>query len=69
MEDIQSQICRNRSEDIWKTFKRLLDHAKKIICLDGFLSNCTISLMVELAKDMSEIALIKSKYTIKRGTL
>ena len=67
MEEIFSKICRLKSEEIWKSFKRILDGAEKIVCLDGFLSDLSISFFVQICRDIKEMILVKSTYIIQRG--
>ena len=64
MEEIFSKICRLKSEEIWKSFKHILDGAEKNVCLYGFLSDLNISFSVQICSNIKEMLLIKSTYII-----
>ena len=41
-----------------------MDTASKIVCLDGVLSNCTLSFFVRITAKVTDIFLVKSNYII-----
>lgn len=69
-DDLFSGLCRGSNFELcMDVFKLLMETSKKIVFLDGFLKNSSLSVAIAFAEALSEIRLVIGKYTVDRGSL
>ena len=70
LEDVFSGICRGSNFEVGMDVSRLLmKTSKKILFLEGFLKNSTISVAATFAQNISDIRFMVGNYTVNKGTL
>lgn len=70
LEDIFSGLCRGSNFEVgMDVFRLLMKTSKKIVFLDGFLKNSSLSVATNFAENISDIRLVIGNYSVDRGTL
>ena len=68
--DIFSGLCRGSKLELgMDVFELLMQTSGKIIIMDGFLKNSSLSVATNYASSLEEIMLVIANYTVERGTL
>ena len=68
--DMFSGLCKGSDFEIMmKVFASLMNTSQKIIVMDGFLANSALSVCASFTRNLQDIRLVISTYTIFRGTL
>ena len=69
-EDLLSGLCRNANFELgMQVLERLLKTSKKVLMLDAFLKNSTLSVACEFATSTDDVRIVIASYKIQRGTL
>ena len=68
--DIFSGLCRGSNFELgMQVLERLIMTSEKVLMLDGFLKNSSLSIACNFATNVQEIRLVIATYKITRGTL
>ena len=69
-EDIFSGLSKGPHFEIMiEVFSNLMKTSRKIVLMDGFMKNSSLSICAKFARNLEDIRIIIGTYRIERGTL
>ena len=68
--DLLSGLCRGSNFELgMRAFEKMMTTSEKVVFLDGFLKNSSLSIACNFASHLDDIRLVIATYKIERGTL